>query len=324
MQEVKYDSKKALWDYKANTIVKDVPVEYFDDDLDAATYLARVKNGKSWKANVKRILNNFDPFKFGEFFYCRKCRRIEDGAHRLVIAKELGVKIADVRTGGSCYKNYVKAGRLIRRDSTFMDTFEKAMKANPTFHPLDKRWLEANAKDKWPLFSGLVDFRNKSFLDVGCNVGYSCIMAWSKMASSCLGVDIRPDVLKIGEKIASKLKAKDNQIQFYLMDWKKYNTDKSIKFDIVMCSGMLHYFEADEYERLFNKLLDSCKHQLIIEMRLRPNRSDDRLIISGIQTLPTDTWFINRLRNKGFIVKARFVRKPGSRELWVANKRKGV
>lgn len=321
MQEVKYDSKKELWEYKANTIVKDVPVKYFDDDVDAATYRARVKNGSRWKISVQKIIDNFDPFKFGEFFYCRECRRIEDGAHRLIIAKELGIKTADVRTGGSCYKNYVKAGRLIRRDSTFMDTFEKAMDKNPTSHPLDKRWLEANAKDKWPLFSSLVDLRKMSFLDVGCNTGYSCIQAWSRMASISQGIEIREDVLKVADAIKTKLGIKNDKLFFTWADWGEI-LSKDWLFDIVMCSGMLHYFEADEYERLFNKLLDSCRKQLIIEMRLRPNRSDDRLTMSGIQTLPTDTWFINRLKDKGFYVKARFVRKAGSRELWVANKRK--
>jgi len=321
MQEVRYNSKIKPWEYKANTIIKDMPIKYFDDDVDAANYLARVKNSNKWKVSIQKIIDNFDPFKFGEFFYCRKCRRIEDGAHRLVVAKKLGIKTADVRIGGSCYKNYINAGRLIRRDSTFMDTFEEAIEKNPTSNPSDKRWHNANAKDKWPLFSSLVDFRNKSFLDIGCNVGYSCIQAWSKMASVSHGIDIRKDVLKVANAVKAKLGIKNDNLLFILADWREFALKKRM-FDIVMCSGLLHYFDINEYKRLFNKLLDSCKIQLIIEMRLRPNRSDDKLTLSGIQTLPTDTWFINRLKDKGFIIKARFIRKPGSRELWVVNKKK--
>jgi hypothetical protein len=89
-------------------IIQDVPIAYFDDDKDALSYYERMKNKEVWKARNQYILGNFDPLRLGEFFYCLKCKRLEDGAHRRIITKEKGIKTIDVRTGSTCYKNYVK------------------------------------------------------------------------------------------------------------------------------------------------------------------------------------------------------------------------
>ena len=319
MQEIQYKQGVELWRYRANSIIKGVPVSYFDADTDAAAYLSRVGNGSRWKASIQRIIDNFDLQKFGALFYCRKCKRMEDGAHRLVIARERGIKTVDVRIGGSCYKRYVKAGRVIRRDSTFRDTFEKAMKENPTSHKLDPRWLEASVRDKWPLFSGLVDFRGKSFLDVGCNVGYSCVEAWGRMARESVGIEVREDVLKVADAVKAKIGVKDCSLSFLNADWSEINTD-DWKFDIVMSMGLFHYFKMDEYERLFNKLLSVAKETVILELRLRPFRKDVALIKLGSQTLPTARWLLQHFKHGGFKVTNRFVRKQGSRELWIAEK----
>jgi len=318
MQEIEYKPGKELWEIKANTIVKNVPVSLFDNCKEINDYIERVGRGKRWKADIQRIIDNFDPIKFGELFYCRKCKRLEDATHRIIVARKMGIKTVDVRVGGSCYIRYVKSGRLIRRDSSFLDTFQKMREKIPTAHKLDGSWLKVCAGGKWPLFSPIVDFRRKSYLDVGCNVGYSCIRAWGRMAWEVMGIDRRRDVLSVARAMKEKLGIKKEMV-FLQKDWEKTDL-KGRKFDIVSCMGTPHYFLIDDYEEMFKKLMDACNETLILELRLRADRNDIALTKSGIQTLPTAGWLCDQLDKAGFGVTCRFVWKPRVRELWVAEK----
>jgi len=314
-QVIKYITGKQLHEYAADVVVEGVPVKYFDDDIDAMNYFKRYDGKKAWESSLNKLESEFDPIKFGEIFYCLKCKRMEDGAHRRAIAVKKGITHISVRTGSDCYKNYVKAGRLIRGDSTFIGTFTDMMHEIPTEHKLDGRWLLASAGDKWPFISNNVDFKGKSFLDAGCNVGYSCVMAWSKMATECTGIDIRSDVLCVGASVKNKLKAPDEKITFY-----NYSFLNHLKrYDIVMSMGLLHYFNIAEYEKALNKLMSLCKETLIIEMRLRRENQADMLTTSGIQTLPAAGWITKRLSENGFTVSAKYTRKP-DRELWIASR----
>lgn len=319
MQEIQYKPGSNLWEYKANMIVRGVPIQIFDS-CDTWKYIARMEGGAHWRADVKRIIDNFDPAKFGTLFYCRQCRRLEDAAHRLIVAREKGdpkIKTVDVRIGGSCYSRYIKAGRMIRRDSTFLNTFQEMMEKNQPGHKLDEKWLRVCAVGKWGFFSEFVDFRKKSYLDIGCHVGFSCIEAWGRMAHRVTGIDARMDVLLIAESMKKRLKVQNKKLSFYHLKWEDSDLGK---FDIVSCLGLLHYFPKDQYEKLFNKLLDSALEAVIIELRLRADRRDVELTQSGIQTLPTAGWLFKHFKNAGFAVQKRFMWKPQVRELWIARR----
>jgi SAM-dependent methyltransferase len=324
-QVTEYNPNKKLWQHPPDIIIKNVPVTYFDNDKDANDYYKRIKNKDIWKTRTDEISKNFNPDKLGEFFYCLKCRRLEDGAHRRIIAKEKGVMAIDVRTGNDCYKNYVKNGRLIRGDSTFLETYEKIMGEIKTEHRLDKKWLEVSAFDKWPFILQHVDFRDKSFLDVGCNVGYSCFRAWSLMASEVVGIDIRTDVLCVAASMNEKLKALNSKITFINIPLSQYHGGH----DIVMCMGLLHYFPITDYEKNFpianyekmiNSLIESCNETLIIELRLRQGDKNIKLTTgTGNQTLPTEGWLYRKLENNNFVIKAKYNRGK-DRELWIAKR----
>jgi len=321
-QEIYYKIGTELHEYPEDSIVIGVPVEYFDNDKDAIEYYEKNKNKESWKKSTQAIIDNFDIILFDDFFYCSKCRRLEDGAHRRIIALDKGRKKVNVMVGSDCYKNYVKDGRLIRSDSTFIDTILKTMKDNPTEHRLDRKWLMASAGDKWSVFSGKIDFRGKSVLDVGCNVGYSCFRAWGRMVANVTGIDIREDILKIPKIIKKKLILTNDRMQFLKKDWNKYKVNR--KYDIVISMGLLHYFSMTEYEAAFDKLMDSCKETLVIEMRLRTGNHNSELTAgSGNQTLPTEGWLSKKLETNNFKVITKYDREPGLRSLWVARKVEG-
>jgi len=314
--QVKYEKNKKLHEYEPDVVVEGVPVKYFDNDIDAMRYFKRYDGKEEWESSLAKLESEFDPIKFGEIFYCLKCERMEDGAHRRALAIRKGITHVSVRTGSDCYKNYVKTGRLIRGDSTFINTFTDMMREIPTEHRLDGRWLLASAGDKWPFISNNVDFKGKSFLDAGCNVGYSCVMAWSKMATECTGIDIRSDVLCVGASVKNKLKAPDDKITFY--NYSFLNHLK--KYDIVMSMGLLHYFNIAEYEKALNKLISLCKETLIIEIRFRRNLDVAKLAVSGIQTLPTELWIKNKLHDTGFLVTGCFYRDSGKRAIFIAKR----
>lgn len=320
MQLIEYKPGTELHNYQNDLIVKNVPVEYFDTDRDAIDYYEKHKNDKAWKARNKGILDNFNPVMFGEFFYCTKCQRMEDGAHRWAIAKEKGITHVDVRIGGDCYKNYIKAGRFLRGDSTFIETLSKLIDENPKRHKLDKKWLMASASDKWPFILRHVDFRGKSFLDIGCNVGYSVFRAWSLMADYITGIDIRADVKKVATSMKMKLGIKYPNFQLLNLNTDQFFKDELPCFNIVMSMGMVHYLAKKNYEHVFTQMMGMCEETLIIELRLRKGRKDITLTTgSGGQTLPTEGWLRNKLENNGF-KKFHIYSRAKDRALWICKR----
>lgn len=320
MQQTKYRPGSQLSEYEADCTVTDVPVTYFNDDRDAMEYFTKHRDNKAWKITTTRLEKEFDPVKFGEFFYCLKCKRMEDGAHRRVIAFMKAMKTVNVRIGGDCYKNYVKAGRLIRSDSTFIDTLTKLIRANPDRHRNDEKWLLASASDKWPFISKHVDFRGKSFLDVGCNVGYSVFRAWSLMADKVEGADIRDDVLDIGVKARQVLGASQTRRSGIFFSGRGA-INRSSKFDIVMSMGMLHYMDISNYEKALDQLSGiSNPKTLILELRLKKGRNDIALTTgSGGQTLPTEGWLQQKFESNGFKEIHKYNRAK-DRALWIGKR----
>ena len=310
---IEYRPGSELWEYEAGSIVSGVPVRYFDNDKDAMDYRRRHQNSRFWKDNVAKLTANFDMRKFGPLYYCLKCRRLEDGAHRLIVAENKGLDAVSVQIGDICYKRY----RVIK-GMDILKVFHGAMDEIPTGHKLDRRWLEASANDKWPYFSDMVNFYDKSFLDVGCHVGYSCIEAWRRGAKRVLGVDIRGDVLMVAERVKAGLNI-DNAVQFKRQTWRPESSEKQ-NFDVVMIMGLLHYFPKDQYAAILKGLCDICNDTLILELRVMGSNWA-RLETIGKQTLPTTTWLQGQLHRAKFLPHKRFIREK-RRQLWVCERSK--
>ena len=79
-----------------------------------------------------------------------------------------------------------------------------------------------------------IDFKTKSFLDVGCNSGQYCFMAKNRGARHVVGVDINEKRLKQARVLTSIEKL---DIEFYKKEFFKI---KDLgKFDIVFCIAVL-------------------------------------------------------------------------------------
>jgi len=307
---IDYRPGSELWQYEAGSVVKGVPVSYFDNDKDAMEYRQKHQNSQFWRDNVAKLTANFDPMKFGPVYYCLNCRRLEDGAHRLIVAEKRGLKTIGVQVGDVCYKHV-----RVDKDKSVLEVFYDAMEELPTSHRLDRAWLNACAKSKWPLFGAVVDFRGKTFLDVGCNVGYSCIEAWRRGASGVFGIDVRRDVLAVAERVKAILNV-PGLVQFYGIEWKAGVAFQ--KFDIVMIMGLLHYFPKGQYEAILKGLCDTCNETLILELRIMGSNRP-KLMAVGRQTLPTTQWLQDKLNKFGFLPVKRVIRDK-QRELWVCER----
>lgn len=328
MEERSFIHDTELWEYDVGEIISHVPVGYFKNDKDAMEYRRKNINKPWWKKRIDYLTKNFESKKFKPIYYCKKCRRMEDGARRLHYAELNNFDFISVKIGDDCYKRYKKkeeSSEMIKDRQTekywdipsgkeLLDIILSKMKEFPTSHRLDKKWLLANVNDKWK-YIDQIDFEGKSYLDVGCHVGYSCFRAWQKGADHILGIDIRADVLRVAEEVGKELNAK--QAIFINKDWSKY-PETELAFDIVSMLGLIHYFPKKIYKKVLKSLCDICKETLILELRIIPN-SKPFLIETQRQTLPSTKWLSNALKQYGFNKIKRYVRET-RRELWIAER----
>lgn len=175
----------------------------------------------------------------------------------------------------------------------------------------------------------LVNFENKTVLDVGCSVGYICSWA-SKVAKYIMGVDIREDILKVAKHVKKDLGKDRCGLDFSFQNWGEFEPPVSYKgkFDIVMCTALLHYFHREEYGDVIAKLAYVCNETLVLEMKVGQDNDKNPRILQGIKagtTVPTLRWLKRTLLRCGFIGIHRihdsaWPEGGKGRELWVLRK----
>lgn len=102
MPKLVWDGKKSLKDYKSNTVVE---VPLFDFPHYKKHFWPNVKKldeeegfcSKAWWRRVDEIVKNFKPWLFLPAAYCKELDWRHAGAHRFVVARELGMKTIDIR-----------------------------------------------------------------------------------------------------------------------------------------------------------------------------------------------------------------------------------
>ena len=178
---MKYRKDMDFLKLRAGTTVQSVPL----DHSIFWTALNRPRS-KNWIERQKEI-TEFQPV-----YFCKPCRQIEDGAHRIKALYDRGKKTCDVKIHNEC----------IHRNSGYWGLLEaslkKVEKEGAKLHRLDYRWLRACVKDKWPVIRKVVNFKNKTVLDVGCHCGYSVLEAIRQGAESGIGIDTREELIKAG------------------------------------------------------------------------------------------------------------------------------
>ena len=70
----------------------------------------------------------------------------------------------------------------------------------------------------------------------------------------------------IAKEIKRLLGITNTRLELKNIDFMDYKTTQ--KFDIVSCMGMIHYFDVDNYEKVFDKLVGLTKDLLILELRV--------------------------------------------------------
>jgi hypothetical protein len=302
----KWDGRE-LWKYSPGDIVRDVDTKYFYADKDMESFIKKYKNGRSWKRRIKALRALYDPQRPDLLYYCLACRRIEDGAHRFFMAGEDGIPSLNVRIGAGCYKSI----RPIKWDHQIHEVISELVEDKK-----DRAWLSACYLDKWPRFSWL-DFRGRSFLDVGSQSGFSCLAAWSRGARYSVGVEIRPELVAVAKRARRDLGVPDEKVDFLSADW--VNVQFPEKFDIVSCMGLLHYWSASAYPGILASLAEACREFLILELR-STGREAVELKTVGKQTVASAGWLLEALAVNGFKPIARDIREPGRREIWISRR----
>lgn len=100
---------------------------------------------------------------------------------------------------------------------------------------------------KWP------DLKNKSFLDVGCNIGAFCFDAFKRGASRVIGVDANPNRVICAQTIAEMWGYDRNKIQFVHSKVENIKNVLGVKpiFDVVTCLSLYHHLD-----NVFNPIKD--------------------------------------------------------------------
>lgn len=273
---------------KPGTIVSQVPILY-PEFLEFKQYVDPRRDRPKWKKQSQEMASNFKQELFHPVYYCQNCGRMEDGAHRYDLAiNYLGIKHLDVEIGAICWKGLHWFETL---DMLHMFT-KRLEKTN--LSRKDLPWMIANEKTKWNHFD-ILPLKGATVLDVGCQIGYTCIKAAQRGADSILGVDVRRDVLDVAKDLALKLKLKN--VYFEHGDFLKFKLPKE-RFDIVFCLGLLHYFEMHEYAEAFDKLANLAKSHFVLELRCIKRGMST--LIQRQQVLSTTAWIESRAFNTGF------------------------
>lgn len=294
---MKYRKDLDFLKVRAGTTVEKVPLEH----LIFWTALNRPRM-KGWEERAKQI-TEFQPV-----YFCKPCRQIEDGAHRIRALYDRGEKTCDVKIHNKCIHPNTGYWGLLEA------SLSKIEKAGAKLHRLDYRWLRA-CVEKWKVIKRVVNFKNKTVLDIGCHCGYSALESIRHGAKFATGIDVREELIEAGANALTILDLHES-VLLDAHNWETYNPEKT---DIVMCLGLLHYFPLSKYESLFNKLLNTAKETVIIELRVYESGRKE-LIRRGSETKPSSTWLYDTFGEKGFKVIERYERKPG-RELWIAERK---
>jgi len=314
-KEILWDGKTEFWAYASGTIVSNIPRGHpiFDRVWE---YLAEKSRWMwdCWWNSMDQIFASFDIKKFAPLYYCKSCRRLEDGTHRLFAAEILDIKHMSVEIGEICYKGALDIA-IARFIEQAIDSLCPGKK--------DLAWFQACRETKWPIFEGDIKIRGRSVLDIGCHVGYTCYRAWREGATYALGIDTRADVLQVAEALKSHVGA--TNLEFKKADWRDYKPDN---FDIVFCMGLLHYFTVDVYRDLLAKLCAACNETLVLEHRILDSKKP--FLCTRSQTIPTIPWLNTALHEMGFtsIKRHAFAKNKGrifaERGLWISKRRRNV
>ena len=103
--------------------------------------------------------------------------------------------------------------------------------------------------------------KGRAFLDVGCNGGAYCLIAYELGASLCYGFDVREHWIRQAEFLRSLRFPSSPSIKFAVADLQKIDLDR--KFDVTLFKGVLYHL-ADPLHMLM-KLCGLTTRSIIVD-----------------------------------------------------------
>jgi len=91
----------------------------------------------------------------------------------------------------------------------------------------------------WQRLSRIIDFKDKTVCDLGCNYGYFSFKAEEAGAKQVIGVDISPSVINIASNLAM---SRNSRVEFVTMALGDYCPPRS---DIILALNVLHHVNND-------------------------------------------------------------------------------
>ena len=154
---------------------------------------------------------------------------------------------------------------------------------------------------RWQNISNCVNFNNKRFLELGCNMGLLATHAKMNGAAECLGLDVDSDILRAAKMVANAFDVAVNFQQHNLDDPRTWESDFS-DYDIVSALSVMYWVK--DKQRLWNFL---GRHQELIYEGHEPDSVAER-----------------NLKNAGFNSIQKIGFSERGRSLFYANKDTGA
>ena len=114
---------------------------------------------------------------------------------------------------------------------------------------------------RWKYINDNIDFKNKRFLELGCNMSLLSVFAMKKGASKCTGIDHDRQILESAKLIAEAFETKDINYLQIDFDSEAIWESKITEHDIVSCLSVLNWVK--DKDRLLKFL--SNYNELIFE-----------------------------------------------------------
>lgn len=133
---------------------------------------------------------------------------------------------------------------------------------------------------RWQNIGNCVNFKNKRFLELGCNMGLLATHAKMHGAAECLGLDIDSDILRAAKMVADAFDVAVNFQQHNLDDPRNWESEFS-GYDIVSALSVMYWVK--DKQRLWNFL--GTHQELIYEGHESDSAAEQNLKNAGFNSI---------------------------------------
>ncbi|HJH25609.1 MAG TPA: hypothetical protein C5S37_02300 [Methanophagales archaeon] len=140
----------------------------------------------------------------------------------------------------------------------------------------DTTWKNAKSKltpalkTIWNTLEKHVDFKEKSYLEIGCGTGVFGKLALDAGATHVSLLDISKNAIKMCKDYIGN----DNRVDYILSDATEYRSKK--KYDILISNGVIEHFKDDDLSNILKAHVDNSKDLVVFLAPASPHFNDIR------------------------------------------------